>query len=222
MLTPGSLCKRQALQPISRLAGGSSQTQLLRLAQEILRAGRSSPHKWARDKRHPAWRPEQDAPRWAQVHTPSTWDEPASAGSAWERGTRRVGSAESRVAYSTPAARPTKTSLFSLSPPLPFNRGAPGQGVAASPAAHGGPCTARAMRVAHRYGRPWRARLGEGASRRQPLNTQSHDAWQGQGTRRLTLYSLASTNPHECARPAGPGGRLCPCPAPSQGAPGAI
>jgi hypothetical protein len=98
-----------------------------------------------------------------QVYTPSTRDEPpARVCSAWERGTKRVGSAESRVAYSTPAARPTKTSLFSLSPPLPFNRGAPGQGVAASPAMHGGPCTARAMRVAHRYGRPWRARLGEG------------------------------------------------------------
>ena len=183
MLTPGSLCKRQALQPISRLAGGSSQTQLLRLAQEILETGRSSPHKWARDQRHPAWRPEQDAPRWAQVHTPSTRDEPASASSAWERGTSKGGLRREPSSLQHACGPSHENKSFFPLPATPLQWG--------SPRAGGGSEPSHAWGTLHGKGDEGRAPLWEtlagaargGASRRQPLDTQPHDAWRAKTLR---------------------------------------
>jgi len=94
-----------------------------------------------------------------------------------------VGSAESRVAYSTPAARPTKTSLFFPLPATPLQWG--------SPRAGGGSEPSRAWGTLHGEGDEGRAPLWEtlagaargGASRRQPLDTQPHDAWRAKTLR---------------------------------------
>jgi len=89
------------------------------------------------------------------------------------------------------------SSPFSPIRPHPHMGGAPttGGGFDAR-AVYGGPCTARAMSVAPRHGRPWQARLGEGGK--------------GPATECLafTIHSSPKTlvDPHMCPsrRPFGP------------------
>jgi len=68
-------------------------------------------------------------------------------------------------------------------------------------AVYGGPCTARAMRVAPRHGRPWQARLGEGGK--------------GPATECLafTIHGSPKTliDPHMCSSRRFPGAKPDPC-----------
>jgi hypothetical protein len=67
-------------------------------------------------------------------------------------------------------------SLFFPVPPPPSRGWRPhDRGRLRRPAMHGGPCTARAMRVAPRHGRPWQARLGEGGRGQPTTATEGHE-----------------------------------------------